>query len=880
MTPGTGSLTVTDQTTGSISYTAPTEAGVYDQTVLLNGSTSVSNADASALLMEFGSTLEATEVNADVTIDSGVSLASGAGAGAVRVGNADAGDITIDNAGRITAIGDETAGISAVTALGRVTISNSGGVSSASGTGIYAYGDYLGEGEEEPIAVIVTNTSTGTIEAASGAAIRAGSENRAVIVTNEGRLSGVNGAVVAGGADGEPGALMPGDAIVLNYGAINTTSTAISVNGSENLVANYGSVTSLESPVISTGDGFSNVVNYGQITAASEDAVAVSMGARENVFMMFDGSQLTGRVVNAGEGNILALNGSGADGLELAQVAEGQKYSGFGNLYKFGGGIWTLNGSGSSIEDINLVEGTLAVDGSVDANVQVYTTALLAGSGTVGNVDVASGGAISPGLNSIDTLTIDGDVTFRAGSAYAVDLNSAGDSDLLYVSGRATIEDDTVLRLTATPALTPFDLATRFDLVTADGGISDSFASVEENLAFLTADQQIEDNTLFLQFSRTMDGDQPLAFASVAMRPNAKAAAAAVDAMGAGSLFDRALFLTDEAAPTAFDQLTGEIHSVAAAALIDRSRLTRESILARMNDASQLGFAVNPSSKGAAMMTGDPSLGWTLWGQGFGGWTDYEDDGNAFEADVDGGGILIGADRELGDWRVGVALGFGTDDVSSVNGNSTADIDSTYLAAYAGRSFGQATLKLGAIHAMHQLETSRTADFGGVSQSLDAEYDATTTQVFAEGSWRTSYRGLGIEPFANLAYVSMESDGFSESGGDAAVSSRSESRDQVTSTLGVRVNQAFTMGGTDGLAQIGLGWRRAYGDMAQESTLSFAGSNGFNILSAATDRDALVLDLAMRFDVNPTTTLSIGYNALFAEDNNEQAAIARLSIRF
>lgn len=896
MTPGSGSLTVTDQTTGSISYTAPTEAGVYDQTVVLNGATSVINADASALLMEFGSTPMSTEVNVDVNIGSGVSLGSGAGVGVVRIGNADAGDITIDNAGRIIATGDGTAGISAATVSGRVTISNSGDLSSAGGDGIFDNGHRAFDPTDVITSANVTNAEGGTITAANGAAIRAGSTDGTVIVRNDGLLSGTNGIVIAGGSAAEIGTRVRGRGIVLNYGTITATSTAIAVDAADNQVAIYGSVSSATSPVITTGGGFSNVVNFGQITAASEDAIAVSMGSGTNTYMMFDDSLLTGRVENISSGNDLALNGFVLGELDLSQVVQGGKYSGFGNLYKYGSGTWVASGTGSSLDDILVHDGVLVMDGVTDADVLVQIDPMsgvptdrpvLAGSGTVGSVEVQTGGAISPGYNSIDTLTVDGDLTFRAGSAYAVDLNSTGDSDLLDVSGGATVEGDTVLRLTAMPALTPFDLATRFDLMTAEEGISDTFTSVEENLAFLTADQQIETvdqqmerETLFLQFSRTMDGDQPLAFANVAMRPNAKAAAAAVDAMGAGSLFDRALFLTDEAAPTAFDQLTGEIHSVAAAALIDRSRLTRESILARMNDASQLGFAVNPSSKGAAMMTGDPSLGWTLWGQGFGGWTDYEDDGNAFEADVDGGGILIGADRKLGDWRVGVALGFGTDDVSSVNGNSTADIDSTYLAAYAGRSFGQAALKLGAIHAMHQLETSRTADFGGASQSLDAEYDATTTQVFAEGSWRISYRGLGIEPFANLAYVSMESDGFSESGGDAAVSSGSESRDQVTSTLGVRVNQAFNMGGTDGLAQIGLGWRRAYGDLAQESTLSFAGSNGFNILSAASDRDALVLDLAMRFDVNPTTTLSIGYNALFAEDNNEQAATARLSIRF
>ncbi|PTE20336.1 hypothetical protein C5F48_18015, partial [Cereibacter changlensis JA139] len=710
-------------------------------------------------------------------------------------------------------------------------------------------------------------------------------------VTNYGQLTGKNGIVVESGFTTEEttatSSMIEGDARVSNEGTITATSDAILVDAELNLVSNSGTVTSTGGAAVITGDGDSFVVNFGRLAAATEQDIAVSMGSGENIFAMTDSSELVGRVVNDGTGNALLLGGAETGELDLGQVAVDRKFSGFDTLAKSDSGTWTLTGGGSSLTEVWVEDGTLVFEGSIEAAAVTVEGAesVLAGSGTIGSLDLGEGATLSPGVGSIGTLSVAGDTLFREGSIYAVDLVTGGDNDLVSATGSATIETDAKLVLDITQSAAPFDITARYTVLSAEAGISGRFAEIEEDYAFLSVEQllSLTETELALGFTRSLGTDeQPLAFSSMATRRNAKAAADAIDGMDEQSaLYARAVVLTGSEAPGAFDQLTGEIHPDTAAAMLDRSRLSRQIVLARLDDAAQLGFGadLSLSSKGAAAAPA-AAADWAFWMQGFGGWTDHEDDGNARKADASGGGMLLGADRDLGDWRVGFALGYGSDDISSSLARSEASVDSTYLAAYAGRDFGKATLKLGAIHALQQVDSSRSVSFGGVSETLTADYDATTTQIFTEGAWRMTAHGLGIEPFANLAYVATKTDGFSETGGLTALSAGSETHDQVTSTIGVRIDQDFTMGSTQGRALIGLGWRRAYGDLAQDSALNFAGSEGFEILSAAADRDALTLDLAMRFDLSPTATFSVGYNGLFGEDSTDQAATAQLAVRF
>jgi outer membrane autotransporter protein len=114
-----------------------------------------------------------------------------------------------------------------------------------------------------------------------------------------------------------------------------------------------------------------------------------------------------------------------------------------------------------------------------------------------------------------------------------------------------------------------------------------------------------------------------------------------------------------------------------------------------------------------------------------------------------------------------------------------------------------------------------------------------------------------LAPFANLAYVNLDTDGFAETGGAAALTAAGQTWDTTFSTLGLRAEMPVAVGGTDGRIRAVAGWRHAFDD-TPEATLAFAsGGAGFTVAGAPLARDALVLDAGLEMDVAPNVRLGL-----------------------
>lgn len=581
----------------------------------------------------------------------------------------------------------------------------------------------------------------------------------------------------------------------------------------------------------------------------------------------------SGRIVNDAQ---LVVDGAGT----LSNTV-----SGTGAFEKTGDGNLVLTGNSTYSGATEVSSGKLSVNGSLASVVSVGSGAVLGGSGTIGGATVASGGTLSPG-NSIGTLTSTGNVTFAGGSAYAVEIDASGSSDRLDVNGAITIGNNVNLVVTPLSSHSAYSLATQYAILTATGGISGVFSSVEENFAYLTAKvtKSADNGTAYLSFIRTSPETGLLAAAT--LTENARSAAKAVEALGeASSLYQAALFLQDDETQSAFSQLAGELHPSLAMALINRSQLTRDVILNRLRsafkgiDARPILPAVERVGASDSMNIDEGSL--TFWSNGFGSRGHIDGDGNGSSVDMKGGGVLFGLDGDWGDgWRAGVAAGYGRDAINQKSSSASADVDSYYAAAYAGGAIGPASLRLGAIHAFQDVETRRAVSFSTLQENLTAGYEASTTQVFAEAAWRFDFDLVQFEPYANISYVNTKTDAFGEKGGMAAVSSGSASHDQLYSTLGARFSRDIAFEGMAGQAMFDIGWRRAYGDPAVESTLFYTGGQGFSVTSAAMAQDVALINLGLRYDLNPAATLTFRYGAVFGAGMLDQSASAELGVRF
>ncbi len=151
--------------------------------------------------------------------------------------------------------------------------------------------------------------------------------------------------------------------------------------------------------------------------------------------------------------------------------------------------------------DVSQFGGTVTVDGQL-TSVGDYTLfgGALQGSGTITTPFLTNFmGAISPGtIGGIDTLTIDGNVVMTAASNLLIDIDDAGNSDTLNVTGDAIIRG--VVGVGGGIANQVNGLGQTYTIVTADGSINGTFVRGQIG-AILSQSFTYEENAVLMQIN-------------------------------------------------------------------------------------------------------------------------------------------------------------------------------------------------------------------------------------------------------------------------------------------------------------------------------------------------------------------------------------------
>lgn len=536
-----------------------------------------------------------------------------------------------------------------------------------------------------------------------------------------------------------------------------------------------------------------------------------------------------------------------AVGMAREAAAAGRLYQ--GSLIKSGAGHLVLSGDNTYRGPTTINGGLLTVNGSLTSAVTVNDSGTLGGSGRIGALTANSGGRVAPG-NSIGTLVVAGDVTFAPGSIYAVELSPTR-SDRIVAGGAASISGATVsLSLENSPTLLSTVevqslLGHQYDILQAAGGVQGQFGAVLPSYLFIGGSLDYAANGIQLNIERNATS-----FASVGQTPNQRSVAAAVEGLGAGNSVYESLLLSPSAASAqqAFQQLSGEIYPALGSVLINDSRQLRDAVGERLHDAS------------AAQSNG--------WVKALGAWgsTDSGHDTAGYSTSI--GGLLAGVDGALDEQtRIGLVTGYSDSSLSMGSGtHSSAKVDSYHLGAYAGHDIGAWRLSTGAAYSWHRADVKRDLQYGEVSAKQKAKVDAATTQVFAEAAYRLHLQPLALEPFANLAYVHLDTEGFTEKGDAAALKSSGDQGDAVLSTLGVRAIKTFNLSAAQSLDVSGhLGWQHSLSDIDAEQHLRFASAGTpYSVESSARVRDAAMVGVQASLALSRDVRVNLDYNGQLA----------------
>lgn len=537
-----------------------------------------------------------------------------------------------------------------------------------------------------------------------------------------------------------------------------------------------------------------------------------------------------------------------------------------GSLIKSGAGSLVLNGDSTYRGATTVNGGLLAVNGTLTSAVSVNDSGTLGGSGRIGALTVNRGGRVAPG-NSVGTLQVAGDVTLGAGSTYAVELTPTS-SDRIVAGGKALLDGGTLtLALENSPTLLSGAQAQsligrQYSILQAAGGIEGQFGQVLPNYLFLGGSLDYAAGGVQLQVVRN-----DARFASVGATRNQRNVATAAEQLGAGNPVYESMVRSESlaAAQQGLQQLSGEIYPAIGAMLINDSLQLRDAVGERLRHVPTSGER-------------------NLWLKALGAWGKTDARSETAGATTSLGGVLAGVDGALDEQtRVGLVAGYSDSSLSLGSGtHSSASIDSYHFGAYIGREWGNWRTTGGAAYSWHRGDVKRDLQYGDVSGKQKAKLEARTAQLFTEAAYRIQLQPLALEPFANLAYVHLDSDGLHEKGDAAALQRGSDRRDAVLSTLGARVLKTVALNDHQQLELSGsLGWQHSLTAVESEEHLGFvAGGPSFAVRSSPLLRDAALVGVQASLALSASTRVNLDYHGQLAGRENTQGVGLSLNWQF
>lgn len=854
----------------------------------------------------------------------------------VSVGGLGAGTVSLTNGGEIRSAG----GLVGHDAGGTGTVNISGSGSAWNNTGVFYVGN-VGDGTLNITAGgLLTSTdgyvgtengsdSSATIDGAGSrwtnsgdflVAHNNGSIGR-VTLSNGGRLSSLQG--IIGDLAGSVGTMT-----VTGSGSLWQTSSDLNVgrigNGTLN-IALGGDVTAARSLIGNNAGsmGVATVTGDGSTWITSGNLYAGNEG--DGTLRVADGSSVSAS-------RVIIANRAGSTGKVIIGAAIGQTLAGRGALdttaitfgagngsliFNFGGAAYNLassisgnggitvangavvySGSGSGFTGTTAITGgSLEVNSKLGGSVTVSGFGVLKGTGSVGTTTIASGGTVSPGSNGVGTLTINGNVTFQSGSIYSVDVNTAaGTSDRIRATGTATLNGGSVLHVGQS---TGYGLNQTYTILTADGGVGGRFSGISSNFAFLTPTLGYDSNNVTLSLQRNSS-----AFSSVGQNSNQRSTAGGVESLGPGNtLYNAVLVLGSGDASYAFQQLSGEIFGTSTSVNLDNSRFVRVLGIDRIRSAfggvgaqGNTGGVVSsgltayaeerpktPAEVAAQSILADPQVSPPVfWAQAYGGWGQTFATAETAPLSNVLGGMAVGADTAVGDsnWRVGLMAGYARSHFEQSDGLSTGNANDYDIGVYGGNRWGPVSLRLGALYKRQAVSTARTVSFTGFSDHLTADYATDTGQAFVELGYEFKAGDIRMEPFGSLAHVHLNTHGFTERGGAAALQRDASDTGVTLTTLGMRSSTEARIGDVGALLRSSVGWQHGFGDTGSSSTVSFSGGSDFVTSGSPLVKDAFVFEAGMDVEFGTASQIGVTYSGNYSSGTVSQTVKLDYATKF
>lgn len=407
-------------------------------------------------------------------------------------------------------------------------------------------------------------------------------------------------------------------------------------------------------------------------------------------------------------------------------------------LVKTGAGTQILSGANSYTGLTTIQEGVLAINGSLVGDVIIDSAGTLKGSGTI-NGTVTNAGTIAPG-QSIGAITVGSYV--NNGATYEVEVNGAGQSDLIHALSTATINGGTV---TVIAQDFKFNAPQTYTILTADAGVTGQFALLTSTVPSL---MRLSYDPFNVQLTyMPLVTDAGLSCNAV----NAARCFTTLTNADAMAIKNTLFTLNVEALNDAFEQMSPALLSNLSAVQLFSGILVRSTYSKRLQSWT---LAREQCSQHP----------FNMWSDGFAQWQKQKDPFGYRDRTL---GTTIGADYAQCCWTFGGALSFTHDDLQWTQDGGTAAINSYYGGLYSQLKVKKFFFDAALIGAFNDYSSTRHIDFATVNRYAYSRHHGSELLIHGDVQYQASLSHYQLTPYLNLDGVFLYERGHTQVGAES-----------------------------------------------------------------------------------------------------------------
>ncbi len=436
-------------------------------------------------------------------------------------------------------------------------------------------------------------------------------------------------------------------------------------------------------------------------------------------------------------------------------------------LVKVGTGDTSITGTNLHTLGTEIKAGTLSIDGnSSQSTVTVDSGATLEGIGTSGAV--TNNGTVAPG-NSIGTLNISGNYTQASSSTLNIEVDTAGNTDTLVISGSAALNG--TLRII--PSSGSYS-SQAFNFLTA-GSISGTFSSIVATnctAPSVTYAATSLSFTLNCSASNSTNFDNLVSyFNDLTASGDLSTVVSAINGLS-GNSYNSAIESLDFNHTSASNRVNTQVSSSNSSFINQRITALNSSLY---SNEIKLASATNVLSDVSYDSFQDLFNGMGQsgsWGTFYGGEKDQNDitdiGVNGYEDSY--AGVIFGYDTKSNDQTTGIAFTYQEGWIDSDNNEGVSDYNLYALSPYIHKLIDQQkSITLESSLTIGDFDSKRYLKFAAIDRTASASYD--TYGLSIKGSYNISPNNKFLKADMNdsfgIGYIFSHRDSFTESGANS-----------------------------------------------------------------------------------------------------------------